>query len=68
MSDLEKKYVGKFGTFNVPIKGAEPGGFHVPIRVLGATSNCGRIDLTVEPVGGEGAAKVRLTNVTLNDQ
>ena len=58
-------YIGKFGTFNVPIKGAEPCGFIVPIRIVDVKHAFGRIDLKIEPQGGEGAAWVTSKLVTI---
>ena len=66
MSD-HTKHIGKRGTFNIPLKGAEPCGFIVPIRVLDTRVVCNRVDVKVEPVGGEGAAWLKLANVKLEE-
>lgn len=60
------KLVGQSGTFRVPIRGADSTGFFIPIRVLDARYNFKRVDLKVEPQGGEGAAWVAHKFVTLN--
>ena len=66
MSD-HAKHIGKRGTFNIPLKGAESCGFIVPIRVLDTRVICNRVDLRIEPEGGEGSAWVKLANLKLQE-
>ncbi|HEU4343708.1 MAG TPA: hypothetical protein VFU31_19330 [Candidatus Binatia bacterium] len=61
------KYIGKTGTFNIPLKGAGDTGFTIPIKVIDARSLCGRVDLKVEPEHGTGDAWIKLANLKLTE-
>lgn len=58
--------VGKTGTFAVPIRNSEPSTFVIPIKITGARSKFGRVDLKIEPEGGSGSAWVSEDKITIN--
>jgi hypothetical protein len=53
------KYVDRTGTWHAPV------GLRIPIKVLGARSVFGRVELHVSPIHGEGKAWVKLPYVKL---
>lgn len=57
--------VGKTGTFAVPIRNAEPSTLVIPIKIVGARSKFGRLDLKIEPKGGSGSAWVSEEKITI---
>lgn len=62
----EPTRIGKSGTFNIPLKGADPEeGFSIPIRIIDERKLCGRVDVKVKPEHGTGAAWIKLVNIKL---